>query len=107
MPHQSYGRQSAASRVRVCAVHLRSGIQSVTPPHVLNFTAVLYTLAKKLAHRVSVPLTLHKSLAPALVRVKARDPFSHKYDSAIPEVALIAVVIIIMKLVYGMDGKLR
>ena len=70
-------------------------------------TAVLYVLAKKLARRVSVPLTLHKSLAPALVRTKKKDPIWHKQDSAVPEVALVASVIVVMKLVYGMDGKPR
>ena len=70
-------------------------------------TAVLYVLAKKLAHRVSVPLTLHRTLAPALARSKARDPLAHKQDSAVPEVALAAAVIVVVKLVYGVDGKSR
>ena len=68
---------------------------------------MLYVLAKKVAHRASIPLTLHQSLSPALLRTKARDPFSHKQDSAVPEVALAACVIIVLKLVYGLDGKTR
>ncbi|KAI0650789.1 hypothetical protein C8Q79DRAFT_1007021 [Trametes meyenii] len=73
----------------------------------LQGTPTLYVLAKKVAHRVSVPLTLHRSLAPALERKKARDPAFHKQDSAIPEVALAAAVVVVMKMVYGLDGSPR
>ncbi len=64
-------------------------------------------MTKKLAHAVSIPLTLHRSLAPELVRKKKSDPAYHKHDSAVPEVALIAAVIVVMKMVYGLDGKPR
>ncbi|RDX55592.1 hypothetical protein OH76DRAFT_1338779 [Lentinus brumalis] len=67
----------------------------------------LYVMTKKLAHVVSIPLTLHRSLAPELVRKKKSDPAYHKHDSAVPEVALIAAVIVVMKMVYGLDGKPR
>ncbi|KAI0677598.1 hypothetical protein C8Q78DRAFT_960540 [Trametes maxima] len=73
----------------------------------LQGTPTLYVLAKKIAHRVSVPLTLHRSLAPALERKTARDPTFHKHDSAIPEVALAAAVVVVMKMVYGLDGSPR
>ncbi|KAI0335444.1 hypothetical protein GY45DRAFT_1292672 [Cubamyces sp. BRFM 1775] len=73
----------------------------------LSGTPTLYVLTKKLARLVSIPLTLHRSLAPALVREKKRDPTFHKQDSAVPEVALVAAVIVVMKLVYGLDGKPR
>lgn len=69
--------------------------------------ATLYFLAKKLGKVVSLTLTLHYSLSPALKRVKMRDPEHHKYDNAPPEVALIAILIVVLKLVYGFDGKKR
>ncbi len=64
-------------------------------------------LAKRLARLVSIPLTLHRILVPALKRTKKKDPAFHKYDSAVPEVSLAATVIVVMKMVYGMDGKSR
>ncbi|KAH9899892.1 hypothetical protein C8Q73DRAFT_638114 [Cubamyces lactineus] len=73
----------------------------------LSGTPTLYVLTKKLARLVSIPLTLHRSLAPALTREKKRDPTFHKQDSAVPEVALVAAVIVVMKLVYGLDGAPR
>ncbi|KAI0375615.1 hypothetical protein BV20DRAFT_933153 [Pilatotrama ljubarskyi] len=73
----------------------------------LQGTPTLYVLTKKLAHLVSIPLTLHRSLAPALVRNKKRDPTFHKQDSAVPEVALVAAVIVVMKMIYGLDGSPR
>lgn len=69
--------------------------------------ATLYTLAKRLARLVSIPLTLHRVLVPALKRTKKKDPLFHKHDNAVPEVSLVATVIVVMKMVYGMDGKLR
>ena len=39
--------------------------------------------------------------------MKMRDPEHHKYDNAPPEVALIATVLVVLKLVYGLDGKRR
>ncbi|KAJ8481779.1 hypothetical protein ONZ51_g5780 [Trametes cubensis] len=75
--------------------------------HCLSGTPTLYVLTKKLARLVSIPLTLHRSLAPALTREKKRDPTFHKQDSAVPEVALVAAVIVVMKLAYGLDGTPR
>ncbi|KAI1795209.1 hypothetical protein LXA43DRAFT_882600 [Ganoderma leucocontextum] len=73
----------------------------------LQGTPTLYVLAKKLARLVSIPLTLHRVLVPALKRAKKNDPAFHKHDSAVPEVSLVATVIVVMKMVYGMDGKSR
>ncbi|OSD04228.1 hypothetical protein PYCCODRAFT_1387083 [Trametes coccinea BRFM310] len=73
----------------------------------LQGTPTLYVLTKRIARLVSIPLTLHRSLAPALAREKKRDPTFHKQDSAVPEVALAAAVIVVMKLVYGLDGSPR
>ncbi|OCH94136.1 hypothetical protein OBBRIDRAFT_817467 [Obba rivulosa] len=70
-------------------------------------TPTLYTMTKKLARVISLPLTLHRSLAPGLPHVKKGDPSWHKYDNAVPEVSLVASIIVVLKLVYGLDGKPR
>lgn len=64
-------------------------------------------MTKALGRVLSLPLTLHHSLAPTLKRVKQRDPDSHKYDSVPPEVAFVATSVIILKMVYGLDGSAR
>lgn len=66
--------------------------------------AVLYDMTKTISHVLSLTLTLHHSLAPNLPRLKSSDPHSRKFDNAPPEVAFAAVVIVVMKLVYGLDG---
>jgi len=70
-------------------------------------TATLYRLSKRVASAVSVPLTLHWSLAPALEEGKTGDARRHVYDNAAPEVALVGCVMIVLKMVYGLDGKER
>jgi RNA polymerase I-specific transcription initiation factor RRN7 len=70
-------------------------------------SAVLYDLAKTVAHVLSLPLALHHTLAPRLAHLKDDDPDSHKYDNVPPELALLVAVIIVLKMVYGLDGKLR
>jgi len=69
--------------------------------------AALYVLVKRIAHILKLPLTLHPSLAPELRRVKSRDPKNYKYDNIPPEVALMASMIIVLKMTYGLDGKPR
>lgn len=64
-------------------------------------------LTKKLSAVLSLPLTLHYTLAPKLKRIKQQDPEHHKYDNAPVEVSLVAAVIVVLKLVYGLDGKKR
>lgn len=56
---------------------------------------------------MELPLTLHSSLAPGVRRVKAKDSEGHKYDNVPPEVALMATIIIVVKMAYGLDGKPR
>ncbi|TFY55318.1 hypothetical protein EVJ58_g8323 [Rhodofomes roseus] len=70
-------------------------------------TPTLYVLTKKVARVLSVPLTLHRTLSAPLERVKKKDPTWHKFDNAVPEVSLIATVIVVLKMVYGLDGKPR
>jgi len=72
-----------------------------------NNPATLYALVKRIAHILQLPLTLHPSLAPELGRVKSGDPKNHKYDNVPPEVALMASMIIVLKMTYGLDGKPR
>ena len=69
--------------------------------------ATLYGLTKRLSHVLSLPLTLHHTLAPSLNRIKKRDPESHKFDNVPPELALSAAAVIVLKMVYGLDGRPR
>ncbi|KAI0268248.1 hypothetical protein BC834DRAFT_952535 [Gloeopeniophorella convolvens] len=73
----------------------------------LGGTPVLYDLSKTVAHVLSLPLTLHHSLAPRLAHLEIDDPDSHKYDDVPPELALLATAIIVLKMAYGLDGKAR
>ncbi|KAL1743761.1 hypothetical protein HDZ31DRAFT_40258 [Schizophyllum fasciatum] len=70
-------------------------------------TPVLYSLTKRLASVLSLPLTAHRSMAPGLAAVRKRDPESHQYDDVPPEVALLAATIVVLKMVYGLDGRAR
>ncbi|KAJ6485144.1 hypothetical protein C8R47DRAFT_549538 [Mycena vitilis] len=67
----------------------------------------LYRLTKRLSTVLSLPLTLHHSLAPRLSRIKPQDAESHKYDNVAPELAFVATGIIVLKMVYGLDGERR
>lgn len=69
--------------------------------------ATLYKLTKRLAHILSLPLTLHHTLAPALKSNSKGDPDGHKYDNIPPEVGFVATCIVVLKMVYGLDGKTR
>lgn len=68
---------------------------------------MLYKLSKALGHVLSLPLVLHHTLAPRLARTKDEDGDSHKYDVVPPELALMVVVLIVLKMVYGLDGRPR
>ena len=67
--------------------------------------AMLYMLSKRLANVLSIPLTLHSSLAPRLSKRRGGDPDRHQSDNVPAEVGLLATVIIVLKMVYGMDGN--
>ena len=69
--------------------------------------AMLYMLSKRLAKALSIPLVLHPSLAPGLSKRRRGDPDRHKSDSAPAEVGLLAAVMIVLKMVYGLDGNER
>jgi RNA polymerase I-specific transcription initiation factor RRN7 len=68
---------------------------------------VLYNLTKTVAHVLSLPLALHHSLAPRLEHSKDDDAESHKHDNVPPELALLVAAIIVLKMVYGLDGQPR
>ncbi|KAF8165266.1 hypothetical protein B0H34DRAFT_648113 [Crassisporium funariophilum] len=70
-------------------------------------TPTLYMLTKRLAGVLSLPLTLDSSLAPGLQQTRAKDPLEHQYDNAPPEVSLLAALIMVLKMVYGLDGSPR
>lgn len=71
------------------------------------FSAVLYSLGKTVAHVLSLPLALHNTLAPRLALKGDDDLDSHKYDNIPPELALLVAVIVVLKMVYGLDGQPR
>lgn len=65
--------------------------------------AQLYLLTKQLGCVLSLPTSPHHSVAPSLSDIEGD---SH-YDNEPPEVALVSTAIIVLKLVYGLDGKMR
>lgn len=70
-------------------------------------TPTLYILTKRLASILSIPLTLTSLLAAELPRVKKHDPLHHQFDNIPPEVGLMAACIVVLKMVYGLDGRPR
>ena len=70
-------------------------------------SATLYGLTKRVSHILSLPLTLHQTLAPGLERQKAHDPSKHYQDNVPPEVSMVGAAIIVLKMVYGLDGRPR
>ena len=70
-------------------------------------SAVLYVMSKKLARILSLPLSLHNISAPRLRGLKQNDPKVHKSDNVPPEVALASTAIVVIRLVYGLDGRTR
>lgn len=67
--------------------------------------ASLYSIAKALSRHLELPLTLNATMAPPALRKSNTDPTRHKSDNVPPEIALIATVIIAVKMIYGLDGK--
>ncbi|THV08460.1 hypothetical protein K435DRAFT_824947 [Dendrothele bispora CBS 962.96] len=73
----------------------------------LGGTPLLYRLTKRLSHLLSLPLALHHTLVPGLRQIKQKDPEHHKYDNAPVEASFLAATVVMLKLVYGLDGKAR
>lgn len=64
--------------------------------------AILYRMAKRTGNVLTVPLTLHRSLSR-----EEGERGRHRYENVPPEVGLVACIIIVLKLVYGLDGQAR
>ena len=88
---------------RVCQISSAEQLLGVTNCS----SAVLYTMSKKLAQILSLPLVLHNISSQRLRGLKQNDPKVHKSDNVPPEVALISTAIVVIKLVYGLDGHTR
>ena len=70
-------------------------------------TALMYVMAKRIGIDRNVPLGLHSSLTPGVRRVKGNEPRGHVFDSVPVEVKMMSVLIMVMKMVYGLDGQTR
>jgi RNA polymerase I-specific transcription initiation factor RRN7 len=68
---------------------------------------ILYSLVKRLAFKLCLPLTLHNSLAPDLEQSSENSSKHHKYDNIPPELSFMVVVVMVLKMMYGLDGKAR
>ncbi|KAJ8519394.1 hypothetical protein ONZ45_g3662 [Pleurotus djamor] len=69
--------------------------------------ATLYALTKRLAGALSLPLLLHRRLSPELARLAKSHPQGYKFDNIPPEVAFAALTVMVLKMVYGLDGYSR
>lgn len=69
--------------------------------------AVIYYLAKRLGQVLSLPLVLHHSLAPQLETKTMRATGGHRSDRVPPEVLIFSSVLIVTKMIYGLDGQIR
>jgi RNA polymerase I-specific transcription initiation factor RRN7 len=67
-------------------------------------SAVIYAATKRLARKLALPLTLEPKLAPART---GREPPTHSLDESPLELAFVCAVVIVLKLVYGLDGRKR
>lgn len=68
--------------------------------------AQLYLLTKQLGRVLSLPTSLHHSAVPTS-DIEGDSSERHCHDDVSPEVALVSTAIIVLKLVYGLDGKMR
>ncbi|KAG5648986.1 hypothetical protein DXG03_000335 [Asterophora parasitica] len=73
----------------------------------LGGTPMLYKMTKRLAQILSLPLTLHYTLAAVAGKFGEHDAERHVHDNVAPEVALMATGIVVLKMVYGLDGRPR
>src|ERR1700722_2653923 len=106
MPRLCFGESSAAwvERVRVFGI---ASVDANVIELLLLLTATVYELTKRLLRELHVPLTLHKSLSRKLLRTKKDDPESYRRDNIPPEVGFAAATVIVLKMVYGLDGETR
>jgi RNA polymerase I-specific transcription initiation factor RRN7 len=107
MPRLCYGVLCALLAGAVSGMRASWKMNTIAKWNVSRVLAVLYMLGKTVAHVLSLPLALHHTLAPRLEHLKDDDPDSHKYDNVPPELALFVAVLIVLKMVYGLDGRPR
>jgi hypothetical protein len=62
--------------------------------------ATFYILTKKLLRLLDLPLTLHPTL-------EKRRPERHKHDRIPPELGFVCAALVVLKMMYGPDGKAR
>ncbi|KAH8830488.1 hypothetical protein DL96DRAFT_1593150 [Flagelloscypha sp. PMI_526] len=69
-------------------------------------TPALYCLTKRVAETLSLPLTLPSNSGARALTIGEKGKATHfENDSVVPEITLFASIIIVLKLVYGLDGK--
>lgn len=68
---------------------------------------MLYVLTKRVGNMLSLGLSLQNSSAHGLPNTRTRDADSQRHDNVPPEISLAATAIVVLKLVYGLDGKQR
>jgi RNA polymerase I-specific transcription initiation factor RRN7 len=64
-------------------------------------------MTKILADMLRIPLTLHPSLSPLAVNTSGKSLNVQVGDNIPVEIALICAVILLLKLLYGLDGRPR
>ena len=72
-----------------------------------NVTAVLYTMAKALGRVLQVPLTLNPVMTARMKESEGREGRMHKGDNVPVEVSLVVIVVVGLKMMYGLDGQER
>ncbi|KAF9055428.1 hypothetical protein BDZ89DRAFT_975877 [Hymenopellis radicata] len=73
----------------------------------LGGTPILYQMTKQLSRILDLPLSVNYTLAPSLERTKGSDPDYHTYDHVPAELGFVAGTIVVLKMVYGLDGVER
>lgn len=72
-----------------------------------GYVAGFYSMAKVLANRLAVPLTLHPSLSAVVTNERGKALAYQVGDNIPPEMALTCVIVLLLKLLYGLDGRTR
>lgn len=70
-------------------------------------TAVFYHMAKVFADMLRVPLTLHPSLSRRAINSSGKSLIVQIGDNIPVEMSLISTVVLLLKLLYGLDGRSR
>lgn len=73
----------------------------------LHLPTVFYHMTKTFADMLRIPLTLHPSLSTQVVDTSGKLLTMQRGDNIPVELALICAIILLLKLIYGLDGRLR